>query len=62
MLTVQQIIRQWQLLGVRVCDFCKFPLCDEVEDHRCLADQNGCGCGEECSLKENKCGCIQCWE
>ena len=61
MRTIEHIARQWELMGVSLCTFCEFPLDEEVEVHCCLADQNGCGCGLECSIKVNKCGCIQCW-
>ena len=62
MRTLRQIAKQWELLGIAICTFCEFPLHDEAENHRCLADPNGCGCGSECSLKEDKCGCKQCGE
>lgn len=61
MRTIEHIARQWELMGVSLCTFCEFPLGEEVEVHRCLADQYGCGCGLECSIKEDKCGCSQCW-
>jgi hypothetical protein len=61
MRTIEHIARQWELLGVTLCNFCEFPLMEEESKHQCLANQDGCGCGEECSLKEDKCGCSQCW-
>ena len=61
MRTIEHIVRQWELLGVAQCSFCESPLEEEINNHRCLANQDGCGCGPECSLKENSCGCIQCW-
>jgi len=67
MRTLEQIARQWELLGIPLCNFCEFPLYEEdVEfdstlQHRCLADPDGCGCGEDCPIKEDKCGCHQCW-
>ena len=45
-----------------LCTFCESPIDDEEEEnHRCLAYEDGCGCGEDCPIKEDKCGCIQCW-
>ena len=49
-------------VGVSPCSFCECPDSEEEEEnHRCLAYQDGCGCGENCPIKEDKCGCIQCW-
>ena len=42
------------------CTFCEFPLDEEEENHRCLAYQDGCGCGEDCPIKVDKCECVQC--
>jgi len=62
MRTIEYIARQWERLGVALCSFCESPIDDEEEEnHRCLADQHGCGCGPKCPIKEDKCGCIQCW-
>jgi len=60
--TIEHITRQWQLLGVSLCSFCESPADEhEEENHRCLATPYGCGCGNDCPIKENTCGCMQCW-
>ena len=48
--------------SISICGFCECPEgCYEEEYHRCLAESTGCGCGEDCPIRVEKCGCVQCY-